>query len=234
MALTDGIRTHANKLMIGGAAVLLAGSVASLGASLTTDGTAAAEAEANVLIAQLEKDLETAETTLASKHAELSSQISGANIQRVETDTALGRSALLSLTEPAGSTRSLHESQLLLDTRFEALGPGSRALTEFLPTWYAATGAAQGNGAAYELASFDVDVTGITGLDYSYTGVARFDRVGDSGFGRSEFLLFAFTTNGDGEITAIDAYRASSATRDAFVAAAADDDESTPAEDPGN
>jgi hypothetical protein len=234
MGAGEAIRTHANKLMIGGAAVLLVGSVLTLGAALTTDGTAAAEAEADVLITQLEKDLEKADATLAEQHQKLSGQISGADAQRVVTDTALGRTAILSLVEPAGSSRTLHASQLLLDKRYDALDQNSRVLSGFLPTWYAATGAGQGNGAAYELTTFDVDVTQITGLDYSYVSVARLDRVEPDGAGRSEYVLFTFSTNSDGEITAMDAYRASSATRDAFVAATADEAETESADEPSN
>lgn len=234
MGVADGLRTHANKLMIGGAAVLLAGSVFALGTALTTDGTAAAEADADVLIGQLTETLETAEATLATEHAKLSDTISGADLQRVTEDIVRGRSVLLSLVEPAGSQRSLHDAQLLLDTRYEALTPTSRTLTEFLPTWYDATGTGQGNGAIYELTSFDVDVTQIAGLDYTYVGVARLDRVEDGNANRSEFVLLSFSTNADGDVTAIDAYRASSTTRDAFVAAFADDDQSTSADEPSN
>jgi hypothetical protein len=63
----------------------------------------------------------------------------------------------------------------------------------------------------------------VLGLNYSYTGVARLDpvRVGpdQNSAAKSEFVVFTYSTSQDGTVTSLDAYRASSKTRDALAAA---------------
>ncbi|MGW0901158.1 hypothetical protein ACWD0G_29985 [Streptomyces goshikiensis] len=62
----------------------------------------------------------------------------------------------------------------------------------------------------------------VQGLNYSYTGMAWLDpvRVGpDQNSGtKGEFVVFTYSTSQDGAVMALDAYRASSKTRDALAA----------------
>lgn len=219
--IKDKLRLHAGRILLGGTGGLLALSVVALGASLLGDGPAASDIQDNAVVQKLEDNLSDAQTELAAQHTALLAQLPGVDIERVNRDRTTGRSLLLSLTDSSGSSRTVKEQQALLDTRYGFLGHESRVLTEFVPEWMTATGATNGAGTTYALADLDVHVSRVQGLNYSYTGVARLDpvRVGpdQSSVAKSEFVILTYSTSQDGTATSLDAYRASSKTRDALV-----------------
>ncbi|WP_405749010.1 hypothetical protein OG232_03735 [Streptomyces sp. NBC_01411] len=221
--IKDKLRQHAGKILLGGTGALLALSVVSLGAGLLSDGPAASDAQADAVVQKLESNLGHARAKLATQHTALLVQLPGMDIERVNRDRATGRSLLLSLTDSSTSTRTVKEQQVLLDARYGFLDHKSRVLTEFVPEWMTATGATKGAGTTYTLADLEMDVSRVQGLNYSYTGVARLDpvRVGpdQNSAAKSEFVLFTYSTSHDGTVTSLDAYRASSKTRDALAVA---------------
>ncbi|MCX5103419.1 hypothetical protein [Streptomyces sp. NBC_00439] len=231
--IKDRLRQHTGKLLIGATGTLLALSVLTLGSSLVGDSPAASDTRPDALVQRLKSDLDKAQAELRTQHAALLNQLPGVDVERVDRDTATGRSLLLSLTDSSASTRTVKEQQALLDARYGCLDHESRVLTEFVPEWMTATGAVQGSGTTYTLAGLDIDVSRVQGLDYSFTGVARLDpvRVGAdrNSTAKSEFVVFTYATSQDGTVTLLDAYRASSRTRDALAAA----DKDRPAE-PGS
>ncbi|GHB82192.1 hypothetical protein GCM10010306_090940 [Streptomyces umbrinus] len=221
--IKDKLRQHAGKILLGGTGALVALSVVTLGASLFSDGPSASDTQADAIVQKLESNLGDAQAKLATQHTALLVQLPGMDIERVNRDRATGRSLLLSLTDSSTSTRTVKEQQVLLDARYDFLDHTSRVLTEFVPEWMTATGATKGAGTTYTLADLDIGVSRLQGLNYSYTGVARLDpvRVGpdQNSAAKSEFLVFTSSTSHDGTVTALDAYRASSKTRDALAAA---------------
>lgn len=219
----DKLRQHAGKILLGGTGALLALSVVTLGASLLSDGPASSDTQADAVVQKLESNLSDAQAKLATQHTALLVQLPGMDIERVNRDRATGRSLLLSLTDSSTSTRTVKEQQVLLDARYDFLDHKSRVLTEFVPEWMTATGATKGAGTTYTLADLDIGVSRVQGLNYSYTGVARLDpvRVGpdQNSAAKSEFLVFTYSTSHHGTVTSLDAYRASSKTRDTLAAA---------------
>lgn len=219
----DKLRQHAGKILLGGTGALLALSVVTLGAGLLSDGPAASDTQADAVVQKLESNLSDAQAKLATQHTALLVQLPGMDIERVNRDRATGRSLLLSLTDSSTSTRTVKEQQVLLDARYDFLDHKSRVLTEFVPEWMTATGATKGAGTTYTLADLDIGVSRVQGLNYSYTGVARLDpvRVGpdQNSAAKSEFLVFTYSTSHHGTVTSLDAYRASSKTRDTLAAA---------------
>lgn len=219
----DKLRQHAGKILLGGTGALLVLSVVTLGAGLLSDGPAASDTQADAVVQKLEGNLGDAQAKLATQHAALLVQLPGMDIERVNRDRSTGRSLLLSLTDSSTSTRTVKEQQVLLDARYDFLDHKSRVLTEFVPEWMTATGATKGAGTTYTLADLDIGVSRVQGLNYSYTGVARLDpvRVGpdQNSAAKSEFLVFTYSTSQDGTVTSLDAYRASSKTRDTLAAA---------------
>ncbi|WP_405829095.1 MULTISPECIES: hypothetical protein [unclassified Streptomyces] len=219
--IKDKLRLHAGRILLGGTGGLLALSVVALGASLLGDGPAASDIQDNAVVQKLEGNLSDAQTELAAQHTALLAQLPGVDIERVNRDRTTGRSLLLSLTDSSASSRTVKEQQALLDTRYGFLDHESRVLTEFVPEWMTATGATKGAGTTYALADLDVHVSRVQGLNYSYTAVARLDpvRVGpdQSSAAKSEFVVLTYSTSQDGTATSLDAYRASSKTRDALV-----------------
>ncbi|MFM9539896.1 hypothetical protein [Streptomyces turgidiscabies] len=222
----DKLGQHAGKILLGGTGALLALSVVTLGAGLLSDGPAASDTQADAVVHKLEGNLGDARARLATRHTALLAQLPGMDIERVNRDRATGRSLLLSLTDSSASTRTVKEQQILLDARYAFLNNKSRVLTGFVPEWMTATGATKGAGTTYMLADLDIDVSRVQGLNYSYTGVARLDpvRVGPdrNSAVKSEFAVFTYGTSQDGTATSLDAYRASSKTRDALAAASAE------------
>ncbi|MFJ3858312.1 hypothetical protein ACIPRL_18955 [Streptomyces sp. NPDC090085] len=219
--IKDTLRLHAGRILLGGTGALLALSVVALGASLLGGGPAASDHQAHAVVQKLEGNLSDARTELAAQHTALLAQLPGVDIERVNRDRATGRSLLLSLTDSSASSRTVKEQQALLDTRYGFLDHESRVLTEFVPEWMTATGATTGAGTTYALADLDLHVSRVQGLNYSYTGVARLDpvRVGPdrNSAAKSEFVVLTYSTSQDGTATSLDAYRASSKTRDALV-----------------
>ncbi|MEU0942517.1 hypothetical protein ABZ379_06930 [Streptomyces canus] len=222
----DKLRQNAGKILLGGTGALLTLSVVTLGAGLLSDGPAASGTQADAVVQKLESNLGEARAKLATRHTALLVQLPGMDIERVNRDRATGRSLLLSLTESSASTRTVKEQQVLLDDRYGFLDHKSRVLTEFVPEWMTATGAAKGAGTTYTLADLDIDVSRVQGLNYSYTGVARLDpvRVGpdQNSAATSEFVVFTNATSQDGTLTSLDVYRVSSKTRDALAAVGAE------------
>lgn len=220
--IKDKLRQHAWKILLGGTGALLALSVFTLGSSLLSGGPAATDTQADALVQKLEGNLGNAQTKLATQHAALLAQLPGMDIERVNRDRATGRSLLLSLTDSSASTRTVNEQQMLLDARYDFLDHESRVLTEFVPEWMTATGATKGAGTTYTPADLDIDVSRAQGLNYSYTGVARLDpiRVGpdQNSAAKTEFAVFTYSTSRDGTVTSLDAYRASSKSRDTLAA----------------
>lgn len=221
--IKDKLRQDPGKILLGVGGALLVLSVVTLGASLLSDAPAAPVTQADAVAEKLEGNLGDAQAKLATQHTALLVRLPDMDIERVNRDGATGRSHLLGLTDSSASTRTVKEQQVLLDARYGFLDHRSRALTEFVPEWMTATGATKGAGTTYMLADLDIDVSRVQGLDYLYTGVARLDpvRVGpdQNSAAKSEFVIFAYSTAQDGTVTSLDAYRASSKTRDALVAA---------------
>ncbi|MFE4334027.1 hypothetical protein ACFRQM_32830 [Streptomyces sp. NPDC056831] len=239
--IKDRLRQHAGKLLIGGTGALFVLSVLTLGSSLVGDGSAASDTKADQLVHKLEGDLDDAQAKLEMRHAALLAQLPGVDVERVDRETVTGRSLVLSLIDSSASIRTVKEQQALLDARYGFLDHESRVLTEFVPEWMTATGATQGSGTTYTLADLDIDVSRVQGLNYSYTGVVRLDpvRVGPdrNSTAQSEFVVFTYATSQDGTVTSLDAYRASSRTRDTLAAAgkgqpAEPDDTATPSPKP--
>lgn len=230
----DWIRERAGKVLVCTTGGLLALSALSLGATVLDDGSADADAQADELIVQLHDDLEQAQDDLDAKHAQLLADLPGLDAERADRDRATARSVLLSLTDSSASSRNTAQAQAALDARHDFLDGSSRTLTEFVPEWMAATGSAQGSGRTYTLASLDVDVTGVKGLDYSYTGVARLNPVSEDGAStaKSEYVVFTFSTRQDGTVSSFEAYRASSRTRDQIAPAESDASTASPIPSP--
>jgi hypothetical protein len=221
----DWVRERAGKVLVCSTGTLLALSLIPLGSALLGNGSADAEAKADQLIVELQGDLETAENELKATHARLLADLPGLDAERADRDRVTARSVLLSLIGPSSSTRGLAETQASLDARYEFLSTTSRVLTEFIPEWMAATGSGHGSGTTYRLVTLGIDVTEVRGLDYSYAGVARFDPVTADGesTAKREYVIFTFRTRQDCSVSAFEAYRASSRTRDLLVAQKPDD-----------
>ncbi|MFF1880296.1 hypothetical protein ACFVVC_02340 [Pseudarthrobacter sp. NPDC058196] len=221
--MKDWVRGRAEKVLVGTTGTLMALSLLSLVPALLADGPAEADATADQSIVQLQGKLEDAQAALQARHAQLLADLPGMDAERPDQDRVTARSVLLSLTDSSASSRTVKETQVALDARYGFLGTSSRTLTEFIPEWMATTSSGQGAGTAYRLADFDVDVTAVKGLDYSYTGVARLDPVSadDRPTVKSEFVVFTFTTGQDGTVSSFEAYRASGRTRDQLAAPAA-------------
>lgn len=216
----DWVRQRAGKVLVCSTGTLLALSLIPLGSALLGNESADAETRADQLIVGLQGELETAEKALDATHAQVLADLPGLDAERADRDRAFARSVLLGLISPSSSTRDLAGTQAFLDARYEFLGPTSRALTEFIPEWMAATGSGHGSGTTYRLVTLDIDVTEVRGLDYSYAGVARFDPVRADGesTAKREYVFFTFSTRQDGSVSSFEAYRASSRTRDLLVA----------------
>ncbi|MBD0673910.1 hypothetical protein [Streptomyces sp. CBMA156] len=167
--IKDRLRQHSGKIRLGSSGALLALSVFTLVSGLLSDGPAARDTQSDALVQRLEGNLGDAKTTLATQHAALLAQLPGMDIEKVNRDWATGRSLPLSLTGSSASTRTVKEQQVLLDARYGFLDHESRALTEFVPEWMTATGAAKGAGTTYTLAALDIGVNRVQGLNYSYT-----------------------------------------------------------------
>ncbi|MFD2024177.1 MULTISPECIES: hypothetical protein [Promicromonospora] len=233
------LRSHAGKLLVGGAGALLTLSVFALGSALLDDGSTEPDDE-DALVQALEADLAVALHELKVAHTALQTELASTETDRVSQDEAVIRSLLLSLTDSSASSRSVARTQALLDARYEFLDHESRVLTEFVPGWMTATGSMQGAGTVYALAGLDLDVRGVQGLDYSYVGVARLDPVeqDENSTTKSEFVVFTCATAHDGTVTSLDAYRASNRTRDVLVAARNEDESAetgmTPTADPSS
>lgn len=225
MAIDDvkyWLRDHAGKVLVGVTGAMLAISLVSLGGSILDDGSAGAEVKAQQLKIKLQKDAQAAQASLTTKHEKLLAGLPGIDSERVARDQASGRSVLLSLTDTSSASYGLKEAQLDLDGRYDFLDEKSRALTEFLPEWLAATGGSKGPGTAYALRSIEIDPAGVQALDYSYVGVARLDPVSTDGkpsTAKPEYVVFQYQTKQDGSVTRFEANRLSSGSRDALLAA---------------
>ncbi len=229
------LREHAGKVLVIGTALLLTLSVVSLAGSLTADGAAEADAQADALISDLSADRDEANQALWDTHLELVSSLPGVDIERVNRDAEPGRSVLLSFVDASASTRDVRATQQLLDERYAFLDSGSRALSDFIPEWMAATGSSGGPGTAYEIGELTIDVISVRSLDYRYVGIARLDPIAldDASTTKSEYLVFAYGTDQDGSITDFDIYRTSSRSRDALQAQAQPEEQTTAVPTPG-
>lgn len=211
----DWVRARTGKVLVCFTGLLLTTAVVMMGLTLTSDQNADAENQAGGLIARLQNDLDASQDELRAKHTKLLAELPGLDIERVGRDRATGRGVLLSLTGSSATTRTVRQTQVLLDARYSFLDHKSRVLTEFVPEWMAATGVTQGSGTVYQLADLDITLTGVQSLDYSYVGVARLDPVGKPA--KSELVVFTYTTAQDGTVSSLDAYRVSSRTRDELI-----------------
>lgn len=220
---------HAKAITLIGTSALLALSLFALAGSVFGDDQASADEQAHQLISSLKGDLSTAQDDLDSAHDTVMSDLSGVDVERADRDRSTGRSILLSLIDSSASMRTVKQEQLFLDARYDFFDEDSRTLTEFLPAWMAATGASHGVGTTYMIADLQIDVRDVSGLDYSYIGVARLDPVRTEGAsaGKSEFVVFTYATTQDGTVTDLQAQRLSSRSRDALVKAMDEGEQNT-------
>lgn len=207
------MKKRANTVFLAICAGLLALSVAILVIALDPGDQASSVEQAAGIKAGLVEDKEGAEDELAARHSELLAELGGIDSDRIKRDRRVIRTFVLSLAEAPASSRSVRDEQISLDGRWDVLGPDSRTLTEFLPEWMAT-----GEGRHFRLTDLDIQVAGISGLDYSYTALARLE----PGQGGAQFVFVTATTKQDGALTEAVAYRASNASRAGLEAADGD------------
>lgn len=205
-------RTHMRGLFVGICAGLMVLGIGSLVVTWASADPVASTEEVEATTSQLREDKAAAQQDLREKHQELLSQMSGADVERVERDRETVRDFVLDLAASSSTSRTVHDQQVSLDTRYEVLDSGSPVLTEFLPGWMASR-----EGTVFTLRDLEVDVAGIAGLDYSYTITARLDPV--SATGKTQYLFVTISTAQDGAITTAQAYQADSRSRDELLAA---------------
>jgi hypothetical protein len=217
----DWLRDRAGTVLVGCTGALLALALLVLGSSQFGGGADAAQTKADKLVGRLNRDLTAAQADLKIKHEKLLADLPGVDVERADRDEAMGRSVLLSLTDSSASTRTVGQTQVLLDARYAFLTPTSRTLTEFIPEWMAATGSGQRQARTYALRELTIDVSGVQGLDYTYVGMARLEPISASGSttAGSEYVVFTYSTKHDGTVSSFEAYGVSSRTRAALVAA---------------
>ncbi|SIO86932.1 hypothetical protein [Nocardiopsis sp. JB363] len=204
------VKKRANTVFLSICASLLALSVTSLVMALSPGDQASSAEQAAGIKAGLVEDKEGAEGELATRHSELLAELGGIDADRIKRDRRVIRTFVLSLAEAPASSRSVRDEQISLDARWDVLGPDSRTLTEFTPEWMAT-----GEGRHYRLTDLDIQVAGISGLDYSYAALARLEPDEDG----AQFVFVTATTKQDGALTEAVAYRASNASRAGLEAA---------------
>lgn len=214
-------RTHINRLFLGvPASLMVLGILGVVLTALPEDTEAHAQEVAGVKV-ELEQDRTEAQETLETEHRQLLDDLGGVDAKRVQRDHGLARDFVLMLAASSSTSRAVADQQASLDARYEVLDGDSRVLTEFLPEWMAST-----QGRQLTLSEIEAEVSGVQGLDYSYTVLARLDPVGDQG--QTQYLFLTLSTAQDGTITAVEAYRVSNESRDELVTAEQDaDDEVT-------
>ena len=213
------MRRYAGKALVGTMGVLLVGSLAVLGGSLTDTGPTLAQAQAGQEVTQLEADLVTAQSALQAEHDVLLNSLPGVNVERIRRDQATGRALLLGLTDASASTRTIDETRAVLDARYEVFDAQSQALSVFLPDWVKAT---RGAGTAYTLAELDIDLSDTQARGYSYVGLARLDSVSASGglAVDTQYVVLIYSTEAsDGTVISLEAHRLSDRSREALAAA---------------
>lgn len=198
------MKKRANTVFLSICASLLALSVLGLAMAMKPGDAATAAEQVASLKAGLNEDKEEAEAELEARHSELLADLSGIDADRVTRDRKVIRAFVLSLAEAPASSRSVRDEQISLDARWDVLDGKSRTLTEFVPEWMAT-----GEGRHYRLTDLEVQVAGISSLDYSYTALARLEPDEDG----AQFVFLTATTKQDGELTEAVAYRASNASR---------------------
>lgn len=200
------MKKRANTVFLGICASLLTLSVLGLAVTMKPGDAATVSEQVTNLKAGLVEDKEEAEAELETRHSELLADLSGIDADRVTRDRKVIRAFVLSLAEAPASSRSVRDEQISLDARWDALDAKSRTLTEFLPEWMAT-----GEGRHYRLTDLEVQVAGISSLDYSYTALAKLEP--DEDTDGAQFVFLTAMTTQDGELTEAVAYRASNASR---------------------
>lgn len=206
------MKKRASTVFLSICAGLLALSVASLVMTLSPGDQASSTEQAAGIKAGLVEDKEGAEGELEARHSELLAELGGIDADRIKRDRRVIRTFVLSLAEAPASSRSVRDEQISLDARWDVLGPDSRTLTEFLPDWMAT------EGRHFRLTDLDIQVAGISGLDYSYTALARLE----PDEGGTQFVFVTATTKQDGALTEAVAYQASNVSRTGLEAADGD------------
>lgn len=203
-------RMHQKPLFLGVTVTMMALGIVSVVLSMGSSDPEADAAQVAATKVELALAREQAELNLATAHETLLADLPGMDAERVKRDEAIVRSFVLTLAGTSTSSRTTGEEQASLDARYEALDEESRLLTEFLPEWIVST-----KGTQFTLAELDTQVSGIKGLTYSYSAVARLDPVGDQG--RAQYIFLTMTTSQDGTITATEAYRVTNSSRNTLI-----------------
>lgn len=214
------LRNRAGTVLVCGTGAVLTASALALGLSLLGDDAAEDDAQSSQLVTALDDDLSKAQADLKVKHEKLLADLPGLDIERANRDEATGRNVLLSLTDSSASTMDVTQIRAQLDSRYEFLTPSSRVLTDFIPEWMA-PGSNHGVRTTYTLGALDIDLSSAQGAEYGYVGLARLDPVAASNRSTttSEYVLLGYSTTLNGTVSMFEAYRASSRTRDGFIAA---------------
>lgn len=217
---------HGTKVALAASAAVLVTSMVTLGTTVSAPGEAETSARVEARVSQLETDLATSRSQLRTKHEELLNQLSGMNVQRTTRDTDVARSLALVIAGTSSSSDSAARQEKSLAARYPFLAAdGSRALSEFLPGWLADTA-----GTSYTLVEVQPRVRGVSGLTYDYFTLARLDPV--EGNGSPQILVMTYRTEEDGTVSNFEVSRASTRTRDAYLADAKNS--SRPASDPSS
>ena len=208
----EKLRAKAGTVLVVASAALLAISAGTTVVSALSDPRTGAE-KADDLVIELTDERDAAQDSLDADHEALLDSLPGVDARRIPRDEAAVKGALGFTIETASGSRTLAEAQLVLDARYDALGAGSTTLTDFLPAWYSVAG----TETAWTVGEWDVTLSGVDGLTYTYAGTAELLPVSADGQdGAAQWVLLVATTDADGEINAFDVSLADPATRSAL------------------
>lgn len=213
-AAVNWCRRNASRLLVGGASLICAVGVMVFVISMLNQGQTTLPSEGEQLKVQLSEQASAAEAQRTAAHKSLLDDLDVLDLERVATDTATSRELVLALAGTSASSLPHDQLPAVLAAQHPLLAVDSQPVTGFLPEWLAAT--TPRGPQTYTLTSFEVEVTAVEDLDYSYLGLARLDPVLVDGAeaGAPQFIAVTVRTDTDGAITGFQAYRASDATRD--------------------
>lgn len=227
--LREKVSTHKGATLCAVTGFTLVLSAAFMGGQLSDDD---GQGQAEQMVSQLQDDKTSAQKTLDDKHAKLLEDLPNADAKRAAGDEKKGRTILSDLVSSSSSSRDVSHQQRFLDAKYDAFDEDSRALTSFVPDWMSATDGANGVGTTYEIKDYRSDVATIRSLDYSYVATAQLMPLGDENDqAEPQYVILTYSTDKQGHITSIDAYRASDDARDALFPKG--EDTSTPPSDGG-
>lgn len=208
-SLMHRVTQHRNRYAQATMTVITLGAL--IGGGVAASGVFTPDPDASIRndSARIKKETESFRTQRDQQYRTVVRDASHVDQDRMERECTKGTELIRSVVRMSASSKTTKEAQEHLVATHPELGPQSRVVSEFVPTFLTLNGGESGSGKTVHVADLNCDVTAVAGLDYEYTITSTLTTASPTAHAevKGDALLTQFSSYGDGSLGDVTMWR---------------------------